>query len=68
MSNKLTLMVRIPRALRAGRPGQAVQVDTLTVSLRPGRTVRHFTAVDRLALELQHARLQRDRGQRRPLP
>ena len=41
-------MVRIPRALRAGRPGQAVQVDTLTVSLRPGRTVRHFTAIDRL--------------------
>ncbi len=41
--------VRIPRALRAERPGQAVQVDTLTVSLRPGRTVRHFTAVDRLS-------------------
>ena len=41
--------VRIPRALRAERPGQAVQVDTLTVSLRPGRSVRHFTAVDRLS-------------------
>ena len=33
----------------AAWPGQAVQVDTLTVSLRPGRTVRHFTAVDRLS-------------------
>ena len=41
--------VRIPRALRAGRPGQAVQVDTLSAALRPGRTVRHFTAVDRLS-------------------
>ena len=41
--------VRIPRALRADRPGQAVQVDTLAVSLRPGRTVRHFTGIDRLS-------------------
>ena len=41
--------VRIPRALRAERPGQAVQVDTLTVALRPGRTVRHFTGIDRLS-------------------
>ena len=36
------------RSRRTRRP-QAVQVDTLTVSLRPGRTVRHFTAVDRLS-------------------
>ena len=38
--------VRIPRALRAERPGQAVQVDTLSVALRPGKTVKQFTAVD----------------------
>ena len=38
--------VRIPRAIRAENPGQAVQVDTLSVSLRPGRAVKHFTAVD----------------------
>ena len=36
------------RSRRTRRP-HAVQVDTLTVSLRPGRTVRHFTAVDRLS-------------------
>ena len=37
--------VRIPRALRAKNPGQAVRADTLSVALRPGKTVRHFTAV-----------------------
>ncbi len=36
------------KSIRMPLPGQAVQVDTLTVSLRPGRTVRHFTAIDRL--------------------
>ncbi len=41
--------VRIPRALRAERPGQAVQVDTLSASLRPGKTVKQFTAVDRVS-------------------
>ena len=36
------------RRRRARRP-QAVQVDTLSVALRPGRTVRHFTGIDRLS-------------------
>ena len=29
------------------RPGKAVQVDTLTATLCPGRVVKHFAAVDR---------------------
>ena len=39
--------VRIRGPLMARRPGQAVQVDTLTATLCPGRAVKHFTAVDR---------------------
>ncbi|MCY4007838.1 MAG: hypothetical protein OXE84_13605, partial [Rhodobacteraceae bacterium] len=39
--------VRISGALKARAPGDAVQVDTLTAALCPGRTVQHVTAIDR---------------------
>ena len=34
-------------AKRNGGPGDAVQVDTLTAALCPGRTVKYVTAIDR---------------------
>ena len=40
---------RVSGPLRARRPGEAVQVDTLSAALCPGKTVRHFSAVDRLS-------------------
>jgi putative transposase len=40
---------RLRGALRAARPGEAVQVDTLSLSFPGGRGVKQFTAVDRLS-------------------
>lgn len=40
---------RLRGALKAGRPGEAVQVDTLSVSFPDGRGVKQFTAIDRLS-------------------
>ena len=40
--------VHVSGPLMARRPGQAVQVDTLTAAICPGgRAIKHFTAVDR---------------------
>lgn len=38
---------RLRGALKAERPGQAVQLDTLALSFGGGHTVKQFTAVDR---------------------
>lgn len=38
--------LRLPRNLKPTVPGAIVQLDTLTVSLRPGFTIRQFTAYD----------------------
>ena len=38
---------RLRGALQASAPGQAVQIDTLSISLLLGKTVKHFTALDR---------------------
>lgn len=35
---------RLPKGLKADRPGALVQIDTLTVSLAPGKSIKHFTA------------------------
>ena len=40
---------RLRGALKADRPGAAVQVDTLSLSFPGGRGVKQFTAVDRLS-------------------
>jgi putative transposase len=40
---------RLPKGMRATRPGELVQVDTLFVTTAPGRAVKHFTAYDPVA-------------------
>ena len=40
---------RLPRGLKAMRPGQLVQVDTLFVNVTPDRPIKHFTAYDPVA-------------------
>ena len=40
---------RLRGALKAARPGEAVQVDTLSLSFPGGKGVKQFTAVDRLS-------------------
>ena len=37
---------RRPKGYEAKRPGDLVQVDTLTVTLGPGEVIKHFSAVD----------------------
>jgi transposase InsO family protein len=40
---------RLPKAAKPNRPGQIVQLDTVYVTLAPGRHVKHFTAYDPVA-------------------
>lgn len=40
---------RLPKGLRPTRPGEIVQIDTLSVNLRPDRAIKHFTAYDPVA-------------------
>lgn len=40
---------RLRGALQAERPGEAVQVDTLSVSFPEGKSVKQFSAVDRVS-------------------
>ena len=40
---------RLPRYAKATRPGQIVQLDTVYVTLAPGKHVKHFTAYDPVA-------------------
>jgi len=40
---------RLPKGMRATRPGELVQIDTLFVTTTPGRAVKHFTAYDPVA-------------------
>jgi len=50
---------RKPRGYEVKHPGDLVQVDTLTVTLGPGETIRHFSAVDlftRFSLAEVHTR------------
>lgn len=35
---------RLPKDLKLTRPGQIVQIDTVSVGLAPGRAIEHFTA------------------------
>lgn len=40
---------RLPRGLKADRPGRLVQIDTLCVTVAPGHAIKHFTAYDPVA-------------------
>ena len=65
--NRRPRAVRVSRALRAERPGQAVQVDTLAVTLRAWseRQALHRRRQP-LAMVLRNGRRERHLGQRRP--
>jgi len=38
--------VRLPKGQKPTRPGELVQVDTLSVNVRPDKAIKHFTAYD----------------------
>ena len=38
--------IRKPKGVRFEKPGDVVQIDTLTLTMAPGRTVKHFDAYD----------------------
>ncbi len=40
---------RLPKGMKATRPGEIVQIDTLSVNVRPDRAIKHFTAYDPVA-------------------
>lgn len=40
---------RLPKGLRPRRPGEIVQIDTLSVNVRPDTAIKHFTAYDPVA-------------------
>jgi transposase InsO family protein len=40
---------RLPRSAKATKPGQIVQLDTVYVTLAPGKHIKHFTAYDPVA-------------------
>lgn len=41
--------LRLPKGLKPERPGGLVQIDTVFVTLAPGRAIKHFTAYDPVA-------------------
>jgi putative transposase len=47
--HKRPYATRLPRHLKAQKPGQIVQLDTVHIGLLPGKTIRHFTAYDPIA-------------------
>jgi transposase InsO family protein len=48
-SAKRRFAERLPKHMKASEPGQIVQIDTVYVTLAPGRHVKHFTAYDPVA-------------------
>ena len=40
---------RLPKGLKANRPGALVQIDTLSVNFAPGKAIKHVTAYDPVA-------------------
>lgn len=41
--------MRLPRGLKPDRPGAVVQIDTVFITLAPGKPIKHFTAYDPVA-------------------
>lgn len=48
-SAKRRFAERLPKHLKASEPGHIVQIDTVYVTLAPGKHVKHFTAYDPVA-------------------
>ncbi|HXF54858.1 MAG TPA: integrase core domain-containing protein [Hyphomicrobiaceae bacterium] len=48
-SAKRRFAERLPKHLKADQPGQIVQIDTVYVTLAPGKHIKHFTAYDPVA-------------------
>jgi transposase InsO family protein len=48
-SAKRRFAERLPRHLKADAPGQIVQLDTVYVTLAPGKHIKHFTGYDPVA-------------------
>jgi putative transposase len=48
-SAKRRFAERLPKHLKANQPGQIVQLDTVYVTLAPGKHIKHFTAYDPIA-------------------
>jgi transposase InsO family protein len=48
-SAKRRFAVRLPKHLKPQEPGQIVQLDTVYVTLAPGKNVKHFTTYDPVA-------------------
>jgi transposase InsO family protein len=45
-TQKRRFAVRLPKHLKATAPGHIVQLDTVFISLEPGKSIKHFTAYD----------------------
>lgn len=43
---KRRFALRLPKDLKATEPGHIVQLDTVFISLAPGKSIKHFTAYD----------------------
>jgi transposase InsO family protein len=43
---KRRFAVRLPKDLKAAEPGHIVQLDTVFITLEPGKSIKHFTAYD----------------------
>ena len=43
---KRRFAVRLPKDLKSERPGHIVQLDTVFITLEPGKSIKHFTAYD----------------------
>jgi transposase InsO family protein len=41
--------VRLPKHLRPNKPGGIVQIDTVFITIAPGKAIKHFTAYDPVA-------------------
>jgi putative transposase len=41
--------LRLPKGTKPMKPGELVQVDTLSVNVRPDKSIKHFTAYDPVA-------------------
>jgi putative transposase len=45
-SPKRRFAVRLPKDLKSKEPGAIVQLDTVFITLEPGKSIKHFTAYD----------------------
>ncbi len=45
-SRKRRFAVRLPKHLKPAEPGHIVQLDTVFITLEPGKSIKHFTAYD----------------------